>query len=140
MQARPGWLANRWPKSSARGAVSRVYDCRRSQRTRAITITPVVSLYARFGFSHKPKSGTHCLLCNEHHRNWHTRPSPRLHARDVTAHDVADPPLEPTRSIRGQVDESGRAASSPAHHLESQGYPGAPNQTKDTGHKCDDEG
>jgi hypothetical protein len=66
-------------------------------------------------------------LCKQHH----TRPSSRLHARAVAAHDVAapqPPPLEPARSMRGQAGVSGRAASSPAHRFESQGYPGAPNQ------------
>jgi hypothetical protein len=94
-----------------------------SEPGRAITVNPVGSLYKRFGISHKPKSGAHSLHCKHHY----TRPSPRLHARAVADHEVAAPPLEPTRTIRGQLDVSGRATSSPAHHLESQGYPGSPN-------------
>jgi hypothetical protein len=59
----------------------------------------------------------------KHHWGHHLRSPPLASCQ---FHEVAAPLLEPMRSIRlrGQVDMSGRAVSWPAHHLESQGYPG----------------
>ena len=69
------------------------------------------------------------LICKHLHSHATIMMS-RSPGRTAASLEVEAPPPELARSDRAQFDVTSRIASSPAHHLESQGYPGAPNQTR----------